>query len=450
MFQNFDKQTAESWKEKIITDLKGGDYDELLRWSSLEGIDVEPFYSKENLTSVSEAVYQHTDWEICEDIIVEDEKKGQSDILSALQKGVNTINLHFKGDASTIDFSLLFKDVLLNAIGIIVSIESNQISVLKDLLSYIKSEISISEVSIRASYDLLTPFYQKGNMIDQSFITEITDLQKEFSYSNIKLLAVDTRYLQLAGSRIDLQNAISLAIVQYWIDQVGDSALQHMAFYKANGANYFFEIAKLRSFRKIFAFMAKEYNQDVEPFVYVENSLKNKTVYDPYVNMLRSGSESLSAALGGANAIKTVAFDEVYTQPNEFSKRIARNQQILLKGESYIGKVADPSQGAYYIEVLTEALLNKSYSLFQNIEEQGFENFVSDSLKTMVLEMNETYKKAYSELETPLLGTNLYPNKKEVMREEIKLNIDPFKDNHVPARRLSVDDELVRINEEKA
>ena len=79
----------------------------------------------------------------------------------------------------------------------------------------------------------------------------------------------------------------------------------------------------------------------------------NKTVYDPYVNMLRTQTEAMSAILGGADSLTVEPFDTVFRHPDEFSERIARNQQLILKEEAYFDKVADPAAGSYYIENLT-------------------------------------------------------------------------------------------------
>ena len=98
----------------------------------------------------------------------------------------------------------------------------------------------------------------------------------------------------------------------------------------------------------------------------------NKTVYDPYVNMLRTQTEAMSAILGGTDSLTVEPFDIVFRKPDEFSERIARNQQLILKEEAYFDKVADPAAGSYYIENLTSLIAENAWKLFLEIEETGW------------------------------------------------------------------------------
>jgi methylmalonyl-CoA mutase len=149
----------------------------------------------------------------------------------------------------------------------------------------------------------------------------------------------------------------------------------------------------------------------------------NKTVYDPYVNLLRTQTEAMSAILGGTNSLTVEPFDIVFRQPDEFSERIARNQQLILKEEAYFDKVADPGAGSYYIETLTNLIAENAWKLFLEIEEKG--GFLA-CLKTGYIQkkLTDSAEKRVSDVASRkaiLLGTNQYPNIREKISESVDL-----------------------------
>jgi methylmalonyl-CoA mutase len=97
----------------------------------------------------------------------------------------------------------------------------------------------------------------------------------------------------------------------------------------------------------------------------------NKTVDDPFTNMLRTQTEAMSAIIGGTDSLTVQPYDISFRKPDEFSERIARNQQLILKKESYFDKVVDPAAGSYYIENLTNMIAENAWKLFLEIEDQG-------------------------------------------------------------------------------
>jgi methylmalonyl-CoA mutase len=149
----------------------------------------------------------------------------------------------------------------------------------------------------------------------------------------------------------------------------------------------------------------------------------NKTMYDPYVNMLRTQSEAMSAILGGTDSLTVEPFDIVFRHPDEFSERIARNQQLILKEEAYFDKVADPSAGSYYIENLTNLIAENAWKLFLEIEDQG--GFLT-CLKTGLIQkkLSESASQRKSDIAAGkeiLLGTNRFPDLDEKAPSEIDL-----------------------------
>lgn len=451
MFKDFDKQTPQSWKEKIITDLKGGDYNELLIWNSDEDISIDPFYTKQNRSESTGLVFDNSDWDIVEFLTISNEKENNAHLLHVLNWGATALNIDITSTDS-ITYSTLFNTIALDCIGLVVTCNTNQVHLIEELLIYIGKHYDLNKINLHLNFDGFYKVYQSGKLSD-TFADELLALkvlQDKYAYPNIRLFSIDLRYLQNAGAKIDQQLAFALSIAQYYVDIVGKTILPYIGFYTAHASNFFFETAKLRALRKLWDFYCTSYDLKSVAWIYAENSTRNKTVFDPYVNMLRTGSETLSAVVGGADAIYTIPFDTIYKHQNEFSSRIARNQQVLIKGESYMDKVADVSNGAYYLEHLTTTFEQNAYTLFQTIDKQGWlEYMTSGALKTDLTQVQEQSSQNFNDKQKPLLGTNLYPNLEETMSEDIEIEIDPYQANYIPCRRISVESELERLANEK-
>ncbi len=189
------------------------------------------------------------------------------------------------------------------------------------------------------------------------------------------------------------------------------------------------EIAKLRAARLLWAQIVKAYNpadeESAKMIAHSETNTYNKTVYDPYVNMLRTQTEAMSAALGGAHSITVLPFNAIYEDTTEFSERIARNQQLLLKEESHIDKIADPSAGSYYIESLTDSIADQAWKLFLEIQEKGGfiaafkEGFIQNEIKTMAAKRDQNIALRRENL----LGTNQFPNFTEKVTKELDASV---------------------------
>ena len=190
-------------------------------------------------------------------------------------------------------------------------------------------------------------------------------------------------------------------------------------------SNYFMELAKFRAARMLWAEIVKAYGAEEEcckMMVHAVTSQFNQTIYDAHVNLLRSQTETMSAALAGVDSIETLPFDLQYKQPDEFSERIARNQQLLLREESHLNKVVDPAGGSYYIETLTASIAEVAWKLFNEVEEQG--GFLTLLEKGEVQKkVNESGVKRHTDVarrKEILLGTNQYPNFNEKALDKIE------------------------------
>jgi methylmalonyl-CoA mutase len=140
------------------------------------------------------------------------------------------------------------------------------------------------------------------------------------------------------------------------------------------GCQFFTEIAKLRAFRMLWSRATDAMGVDEDARrarIHVRTSLWNKTVLDPYVNILRTTVEAFAGVLGGCDSMQVGAFDEVVRTPDDFSQRVARNTQLILRDECVLDRVIDPAGGSWYVESLTQELASRAWTLFQDVEKRG-------------------------------------------------------------------------------
>lgn len=203
-----------------------------------------------------------------------------------------------------------------------------------------------------------------------------------------------------------------------------DEAASKLSFAFGVGSNYFFEIAKFRAARMLWAQVVRSFGATqpaaAKAKLHARTSRWNKTVYDPYVNVLRATTEAMSAAIGGADSICVAPFDETYREPDERSKRLARNTQIILQKEAYLERVADPAAGSYYVESLTHAVAQEAWKLFQQVEALGGFGQARAFVDGEIEKSAQAKEAAIATRRKTILGTNQYPNRKEKMLGELK------------------------------
>jgi methylmalonyl-CoA mutase len=247
--------------------------------------------------------------------------------------------------------------------------------------------------------------------------------RKALYFTNLKTVNINVSHFNNAGTDIVTELAFGMAMGSEYLHQLTERGLTaaeaaaKIRFSFGIGSNYFFEIAKLRAARLLWSVVQKGYgDSEIHAMdIHCVTSRWNMTAYDPYVNMLRTQTEAMAAVLGGTGSLTVGSFDAAYKKPDEFSERIARNQQLILKEESHFDKVADPAAGSYYIENLTAQLADSSWKLFLEVEEQGgfLQALKSGFIQKKTAAAAETRKKDLATRKTVLLGTNQYPKNGE-------------------------------------
>ncbi|MDR1258162.1 MAG: methylmalonyl-CoA mutase small subunit [Tannerellaceae bacterium] len=449
LFSEFPSVSTGDWMAKITADLKGAPFDRKLVWKTSEGFSVNPFYRAEDteklkITSSLPGEFPYVrgtkrdnDWYIRQDIDVIDFKEANTKALDLLQTGVNSLGFHFNGDdVNQENVKTLLNDIYPESVELNFKTCNHKAETLIVILgNYLKE----TGADLNACFGSINynPFKRplvKGRPADDWVEQTAAVLRAGTTLPCYKVLAVDANQFSDAGAYISQELGYALAWGNELIAKLSeagfpvDTIAKKIKFNFGISSNYFMEIAKFRAARWLWAEIVAAYNPEdtcrgaCKMALHAQTSWWNQTVYDAHVNLLRTQTEAMSAAIAGVDSITVSPFDEAYQKPDDFSRRIARNQQLLLKEECHFDKVVDPSAGSYYIEVLTNSMAGVAWKLFLEAEDKGgFYAFVkSGEVQNAVKASSIARKKAVATRREVLLGTNQYPNFTEVAADKIK------------------------------
>ncbi len=417
LFNQFLPVSSKQWKQKIQVDLKGADYNQTLIWKTQEGIDVKPFYHPDEFDSLPNISGTKVNpFKICQTIYVADVNKSNKKAINYIDRGTESIQFILPDE--NISINSLLKDIDLDTIPIHFKLEFLSKGFIKQLNAF------KSDSGLYVSHDIIGNLARTGNWFSSNKEDHLILGSILKNSSSIKsLLCIDTALYQNSGANIVQQLAYAMAHANEYLNHFGDSIDTQVSFHVSVGTNYFFEIAKLRALRILWKTLANEYNIYKDCHIFAAPSHRNKTVYDYNTNMLRTTTECMSAILGGANTISNLPYDALFNKTNEFGDRLARNQLLILKSESYLDKVNNPSDGAYYIESLTNQLCEKGLALFKDIESNGgfFKQIKEGTIQRKIKESAGIEQYLFDKEEEVLLGTNRHPNLDDKMKDNLEL-----------------------------
>ncbi|MCF6242654.1 MAG: methylmalonyl-CoA mutase subunit beta, partial [Bacteroidales bacterium] len=399
LFSEFPPVSTQTWEEKIKADLKGADYDKKLIWKTIEGFNVRPYYRSEDLSGLKNLLQtlpgnlpfvrgnkKDNNWLIRQDVFVENEIQANTKALEAIKRGAESIAFIIP-ENSTTDLSSLLTDFPYDKVELNFAKSRNTKKLLQEFIDYcIENKIDTKKIKGSFDFDPLGYTTLTGQCYDAEICSGMNISKALFAKAkeilpNMHFVSINGKYFNNAGASIMQEMAFTLSIAVNYLDFAQEQGIDvqdlspHLRFNLGVGSNYFMEIAKLRAIRYLWAKIIQSFlpeNPDkAKIFIHSETSLWNKTLYDPYVNMLRTTTEAMSAVLGSTDSLRVLPFNAIYENNDEFGERIARNQQIILKEESYFNKVADPAAGSYYVENLTNSLIEQAWKLFLEIDEQG-------------------------------------------------------------------------------
>ena len=449
LFTEFPPVPTEKWEEVITADLKGADYERKLVWKTGEGFNVRPYYRAENLEGIKflgsqagefpyvRGTRAHNRWRVHQTVSVVCPKEANAEALKILNAGVDSLGFCIASEAFTAaDLDTLLGEICIPAVQLTFCGQKTA-DVAELVLAKIEKEgIAKEDVRIAFCIDpLVKGLSTKGDFCSpngEKCFARIAELiRKTKEYKHIRVVTVSGQIFGNSGSTIVEELAFVLSAGHDYLVRLTDAGLtieeaaRKLRFSFSVSSNYFMEIAKFRAARMLWANIVKGYNPEkncaCKMQIHAETSKWNQTVYDPYVNMLRGTTEAMSAAIGGVYSLEVTPFDASFENPTEFSKRIARNVELLLKHESHFDQVVDPAGGSYYVENLTQSIAAEAWKLFLEIEEKGGyteaykAGFIAERIKASAAAKD----KNIATRRQILLGANQYPNFTEVAGKEI-------------------------------
>ncbi len=398
LFSEFNAASAQDWKQQIIKDLKGADFEKLI-WHNPNGFKVNPFYTSEDLIEKPQPLFTHSNWEICIEIIVDNEKTANANALKALMSGASSLIFVV---SKKIDFAVLLNEISIEHIELNFELKYADADFITDFFSYLKQEGILTEkINGSVSFDAVG----------------IVEETREDNFK-MKTTCINASLYQNAGATQSFELACALVHAHeelVWLSGENIIYKKPMRFTFAVGTDFFVEIAKLRALRKLWPAIAKEYNANPEIYLHCETSLLNKSSLDANNNMLRTTTEGMSAVIGGCNSLTVNSYNAGFENSNDFSERISRNQQLIFKEESYLDKVADIGAGSYYLEKLTDEIAAKAWDEFKFMESKG--GFIaclgSNYIQNKIAEQATELIRKFRESQLVLVGVNKFQNPKE-------------------------------------
>ena len=447
LFSEFAPVSTEEWMAKITADLKGVPFEKKLVWKTGEGFNVNPFYRAEDIEGLKtteslpgefpyvRGTKKDNDWKVRQNIEVCCFKGANEKALDLLTKGVTSLGFIIKGDeVNEENIATLLEGICPASVELNFNTCNCKAEKLIGILAdYFKGKgVDAEKCYGSVNYDAFKKPLVKGKENSEWVEGAAAVLKAGQALPNYRVLAVNAFLFNNAGAYISQELGYALA----WGNELmaklteagftADEVAKKIKFNFGISSNYFMEIAKFRAARWLWAEIVAAYKPACEcackMVAHAQTSEWNMTVYDAHVNLLRSQTEAMSAALAGVDSITVRPFDKIYQTPDDFSERIARNQQLLLKEECHLDKVVDPSAGSYYVEVLTNSLADVAWKLFLEVEEKGGFSVAVNAgeIQNAVNASNVARKKAVATRREILLGSNQYPNFTEVAADKIQ------------------------------
>lgn len=435
LFTAFKAVSANDWAGKVQHDLKGENPAALL-WHTYEGLSVKPCYHPEDLAQQPLAtalpgkypfVRGHktgtNNWDNIQVIEVgDDASKAINKGSHALTQGADGLHLVI-ARPQAFDPVYFLEQIDITKYPVSFSLCERPAAFLENLYGNLK-EHHLSPHGLRgflhfdpaASDEKYTRKYYD----ELESVLELTKDSPDF-YG----ITVNGARFASGGGTIVQEIAFTISAAVAGFDKLTNKGIQpetvarNMQFRLAVGTNYFFEIAKLRAIRLLWANIIKAYHLDTDLTaalrIHSQTSRWYQTTFEPHTNLLRATTEAMAAAIGGCDSLAVNPFDITIRSENEFSQRLARNLSLLLKEEAYLHQSIDPAAGSYYLETLTAQLAEEAWRLFQDLESRGGfakawqSNYITNALQ----EVAQKKFKNIAASKDILVGTNKFINPQE-------------------------------------
>jgi len=373
LLNEFPPVSSEEWEAAIRRDLKGADYASRLIWHAEEGLDLKPYYRAEDLygLAVPDAASlllaggarATGGWRIREEVDSTDPEEANRAAREAVAAGAEEIAFTRAVIASPSDLALL----LANLGEIPVHFEIANAQAIHLLMDRLRKHEAAHPAPLSAGLD---PFADLD--VSAAILADRP--------ANLVPFVLHAEQHQESGATTAEEAGLTLAAAVDFLAEMrergidANNAAGSLTFSVAIGPHFFIQIAKLRAFRLVWAQALQAFGGTPEQpraRIHARTARWNSAVQDPHINILRATTEAVSAILGGADSLYVAPFDECCAEPNEASRRLARNSLLILKHEALMGRVADPGGGSYCLEVLTDSIARNAWKLLQKIEACG-------------------------------------------------------------------------------
>lgn len=466
---DFPPHSYEDWKNAAIELLKGASFEKKLLTKTHEGITLQPIYRKEDVANLPHldalpglgttvrsnrvAGFLEHAWEVSQELDISTARefnqiakeaigRGQTELNLCLDRagklgidpsvanaedvGMGGISLH-----SVEDYRCAFDGIDLTKVSIFIKGRLSNFASLQLFISYLKEQ-GVDGTLIRGSIPLdpIGVLAKTGSLklsLEESYklLAEHFTLAKK-EIPCVQSIMVCTNTYHNGGANAVQELAVAMATACEYIRKLGDQnvgtideIVERMRFSMGVGGQFFMELAKFRAFRLLWHKVASAFGASdaaiAKSFLFAKSAMWNKTVFDPYVNILRGTTEAFSAVAGGVNGLHIAPFDAPIRPSDEFSRRVSRNIQLILAEECEMTKVIDPAGGSWYIEVLTDELAKMAFDQFKEIEKVGGIAIAlkEGTLQKQIEKVADEKIKSLTKRKEVLVGTNMYPNATE-------------------------------------
>ncbi len=464
LLSDFEKPSYEEWKEAATAALKGAPFEKKLLTATPEGITLQPIFNKSDTEGIahmgsvpgaapfvrgSKAQQGPGEpWEVCQRVSRATPGEVNDVLLRDIERGCTGVNLMLDAaaargvDPDGADEEEVGKDGVSIATAADLDACLTGIDVAGLPLTVNCGDAVLPFVALLGAHlkktgkkpadlhgtigsDPLGVLAQRGSLcvpVEHAF-SEMATLAKWVcdNAPGLRTVVVRTHpYHEAGASAVDELGFAIATGVQYMrvlVESgipVNDAARQMCMEFSVD-SRFFMEIAKLRAARLLWSRVVEVFGGDEEYgccHIHVRTSSRNQTKYDPWVNMLRTTTETFCAAVAGAESIDASPFDEAVREADEFSARIARNTQVILREEANLGRVVDPAGGSWYVEWLTDQLAHNAWDLFREIEKKGgMSAALQEGFPQSICEKGAQERAGKLAVRSEILvGTNMHPN----------------------------------------
>ncbi len=461
--EDFPLPTWQEWYDDVVKGLKGVPFEKALLTPTAEGITLKPLYTREDVkdnpflenlpgfapyvrnTAISGSA--KGSWAIEQAIDIPEIEEWNKTLLNDLNRGQNAVYIKLDENArnakslkdlspedmgkdglpvySLNDLRKALKDIYLPGVRVDIEAYSSALACAA-MLETISEEknIELNQVKGSVAMDPVAVLAQNGTL-NHSWKQAMDEMAELTRWANqkapqMKTILIDATVWNNSGASAVQELAYALSTAVLYMNELLDRGLSidqiapRITFSFGVGKHLFMEIAKLRAARLLWSQIIENYNGSAESqkmYIFSKTSLYNKTYYDPWVNILRTSTEAFSAVLGSCDALCVTPFDAVVKPSDDFSRRIARNQQSILLEESHLNSVIDPAGGSWYVETLTQEIAQKAWESFQAIETEGLLNALKNESIQKQIEQTHNWKvKQILIRKEALIGTSVFAN----------------------------------------